>query len=189
MRKFIQILIGVYLSSPNPKMADKRNYFMGFEIGKAARERKEAKEGLANKFYDRADEIDDDISEEQSKNPFESAAAKSAMKRTSRGAKQYEQRTANQLGAGASAEALISAQGKGSEAIGEAAGNIATGAEAQKQTNIANLNNRKSGLLGTAAGFESGAIDEIGQGWKDFFGYVESVGKLAGGVGSVASVL
>lgn len=79
-----------------------------------------------------------------SMNPFQSAAAKSAMAKASQNANQMKNRMLNSMGAGASPESVIAASGETNQALGAAAGQIATGAEANKNTQLNALRSLKS---------------------------------------------
>lgn len=148
--------------------------------------RRKEKAELADTFTGRAADVEGDIKQVQAVNPFESAAAKSAMKRASRGAKAMQTRTLNVLGAGASPEALIAAQGATGEALGSAAGQIATGAEAMKGREVSELRRLKAGYEGQAAGIKQSSIEERGSGWRDAFSLLDTV---AGGVGGAISAI
>jgi len=132
----------------------------------------------------RAEKMDAEIAAERVRNPFESAAAKSAMAESSRKAKQIQQRYANMLGANNNPEALIAAQSATQEAIGSTAGDIATGAEAQKQNNINAIERRKLLTYGQSDQQQQASINQIGSGWKDFMGTLTSLGSSFGNVGT-----
>ena len=154
-----------------------------------SRKRRKAQNKLAGRYFDKADELGNEISSEKSKDPFQSAGAKSTMAKASRNAKQMQQRTLNTLGAGASPEALIAQQGKTAQAQGSAAGQIATGAEAQKQANISNLRSQQASYESQAAGIKSNAINERGKGWNEFLNNSGEVGDVGSGIGASLSTL
>ena len=140
---------------------------------------------LSEKTEARAGEVDAEIAAERIKNPFESAAAKSAMAQSVRKSRQIQQRYANMLGAGTNPEALVAAQGATQDAIAGTAGDIATGAEALKSANINTLQNRKMAYQNQAAQQEQASINEIGSGWKDFFTMTSQIGSTVGNLSKV----
>ncbi|MCK5614716.1 hypothetical protein KAR91_73320 [Candidatus Pacearchaeota archaeon] len=145
--------------------------------------RRKGKEGIAGEFKAMAAGTQAELDVLKTQNPFESAAAKSAMTKASRGAKQMETRMFNTMGAGATPEALIAAQGATSEALGSTAGTIATGAEAlklQKETQLRGLKESQMGMYGNIA---LSAEEERGSGWNTLFQGISSLGQLASGVG------
>lgn len=152
-----------------------------------SRKRRKEKDKLSEKIEGFAEGIDDDISEAQSKNPFESAGAKLAMTKASQNASQMHNRLLNTMGANASPEAMLAAQGSLNQATGSAAGQIAAGSEANKAQEIARLRGLQAGFRQQSAGVKQSSIDERGSGWKDFFTAVEqigtAVGNATGGVG------
>ena len=125
--------------------------------------------------------------------PFQTASAKSAMKEASRRAQQYEQRYANMMGANVNPEAMIASKQATQEAVAGTAGNIAVGAEAQKAAGLARLRGERAGQLLSSAQLKSRKIEELGQGWRDFFqilmpaigGTAEGLGTGMQGAGSV----
>lgn len=145
-----------------------------------SRKRRKAKEKLADQVREQAVETEADIQELQTRDPFQSAAAKSALKTASQQAKQQQQRALNVLGTGASPEAIVAATGKAQAGIGEAAGEIATGAEATKAAQLQQLEARKAGQQTQATQIQQSAVDEIGSGWRDF--YATFFNPLAGGI-------
>jgi hypothetical protein len=165
----------VYFSSADP------NLF-------GSRKRRKGKEAIAGEFKAMAGDTQAEIEALKTKDPFQSAAAKGAMARTARGAKEMQTRLFNVMGAGASPEALISAQGKTTEALGATAGQIATGAEAQKTAELAQLRGEKMGAMGTYAGIKKSAEEERGSGWTSLFEGISALGDLASGVGQAAGV-
>lgn len=173
-------LINTFFSSATP------NLF-------GSKKRRKEREDLSESFKTYASETQKEIDELKSKNPFESAAAKSAMAESSRKAKQIQQRFANTMGGNINPETLIASQQASQEAIAETAGDIATGSEANKAAQLAQLRGEKAAQLGQSAMIKQSAIDERGQGWKDFFGAFESVtsslGNLSSGAGAAVGAL
>ena len=153
-----------------------------------SRKRRKEKEGLAKEMRADADRTQEEIDLLKSENPFESAAAKSAMATSARNSKQMAQRYANMMGANASPEAMIAAQGATQGAVAGAAGQIAVGAEANKANQIAQLRGEKNAQLGQSYQTQQSAIDERGSGWTTFFSGLSSLGGLASGVGQVGSL-
>jgi hypothetical protein len=174
--KVIDLIIKAFFTSATP------NLF-------GSKKRREAKEKLAGSFREAAGGTQEEIERLKTLNPFESAAAKSAMAESSRKAKQTQQRFANIMGGNVNPEAMVAAQQATQEAVAGTAGDIATGAEANKAAQLAQLRGEKTQQLGQAAGIEMAAIDEQGQGWKDFFGAMESVGNLASAAGGVIGAI
>jgi hypothetical protein len=154
-----------------------------------SRKRREGKSAIANEFKTMASETQREIDILKSENPFESAGAKSAMARTKRNVKQMQTRMFNTMGAGATPEAIIAAQGTATEAIGGAAGEIAVGAEAQKANELAQLRGEKMGEMGTYAGIKKSAEEERGSGWNTLFQGISSLGGLATGFGGAAGAV
>jgi hypothetical protein len=161
----------VYLSSADP------NLFGSVK-------RRKGKASIAGEFKSMAGDTQAEIEAIKSKDPFQSAAAKGAMTRTARGAKQMQTRMLNVMGAGATPEALVASQGAVGEALGGAAGQIAVGAEAQKAQELARLRSEKMGQMGTYAGIKTSAEEERGSGWRDLFQGIDALGGLATGIGT-----
>lgn len=153
-----------------------------------SKKRRKAKSSIASEFKTMAGETSDKLKELETQNPFETAAAKSAMTSARRGAKEMETRMLNVLGNQATPEAIIAAQGKTQEALGSAAGQIAVGAEAQKKTEEARLRGEQMGQMGTYAGIKSASEDERGSGWNTLFQGIDSLGNVASGVGQAVGV-
>ena len=152
-----------------------------------SRKRRKAKSRLANEFKGMAAETQSEIDILKSVNPFESAAAKSAMATSARQAKQISTRYANMMGGQASPEALVAAQGATQEAVAGTAGQIAVGAEANKEAKLARLRGEKAAQLGQYAGTKQSSIDERGSGWTAFMGTLDTIGGLAEAGGSLAT--
>lgn len=153
-----------------------------------SRKRRKEKAKLAKEFKGFATEAQRDIDVLKATNPFESAAAKSAMATSARKAKQMQQRYANILGGQATPESLIAAQGATQEAIGATAGDIATGAEALRAGEVAQLRSEKAGYRGQYGQMKKSSIEERGSGWRDFFQTVlPAVGGMMEGGGSAMS--
>jgi hypothetical protein len=111
------------------------------------------------------------------------------MAEASRKAKQTQQRFSNIMGGNINPEAIVASQQATQEAVAGTAGDIATGAEANKAAQLAQLRGEKTQQLGQAAGIQMSAIDEYGQGWKDFLSNLEAgtsaIGNLTEGAGAV----
>ena len=148
--------------------------------------RRKEKAGLADEFKSLSDNTQNEIDALQASNPFDSAGAKSAMKKATRTARQYQTRAANMMGGNASAEAIVASQQAATEGIGAAAGGIATGAEANKNNQVNALRGLQQNQMGSYGAIKTSSIDERGSGWKDFFSSLESVGQLASGIGQAA---
>jgi len=148
-----------------------------------SKKRKSQKEDISNDFKGYADDTQQEINKTESLNPFESAAAKSAMAKASRNARQMQTRNLNALGAGASPEALLASQENVNQAMGSAAGSIAAGADNTRNAQLNSLRNLQAGQRGTAAQYENAAADEIGKGWNTLFQTIGAIGGVASGVG------
>ena len=144
------------------------------------------KKRLGQEFKSMAGDTQAEIEAVKSRDPFQSAGAKSAMARTSRGAKQMQTRMLNVMGAGATPEALVTATGAVGEAEAATAGQIAVGAEAQKTAELAQLRGEKMGQMGQYAGIKTSAVEERGSGWSTLFQGIDALGNLATGVGQAA---
>ena len=164
------ILNCVYFSSADP------NLF-------GSKKRREGKANIAGEFKSMAGETQKEIDELKTQNPFESAAAKSAMTKASRNAKQMQKRMFNTMGAGASPEAIIGAQGAMNEAVGATTGAIAVGAEAHKKQELAQLRGEKAGQMGAYGQMQSSSEDERGSGWQTLFQGIDALGSVASGIG------
>lgn len=151
-----------------------------------SRKRRKEKEKLSQELKGYADETQSEIDVLKSQNPFESAAAKSAMAESSRKSKQMAQRFSNTMGANATPESIIAGQQATQEAVAGTAGDIAVGSEALKQSQLNQLQNLKAGQLGQAAGVQQSAIDERGSGWNTLFQGLEAVGGIMEGVGAIS---
>ena len=178
--KFLTLIFQVFYST----------YFSGADPNLfGSRKRRRDKQNIANEFKSLADETQGNIDMFKTQNPFETAAAKSAMARVSRNAKEMQTRLLNTLGTNASPEAVIASQGAANEATGSAAGQIAVGAEALKQNQIANEERLKTSQLGMYGQMGSAAADERGSGWSTLFQGIDALGKLASGGGQAASAI
>ena len=171
-----RVLVNTYFSSADPNLFGSMN-------------RRKAKNNIANEYKAMATGTQKEIDLLKSENPFESAGAKAAMTRASMGARQMQNRMFNTMGTGATAEAIVGAQGSASQALGNATGQIAAGAEANKINQISNLRGDKTQQMGMYGNQSNEATDEIGSGWKSAFDAIESVGKLASGVGQGVGAL
>ena len=147
-----------------------------------SRKRIKQTSALANEFKTAANETQREIDMLKSANPFESAAAKSAMATASQNSKQFYNRAMNQLGANASPEAIVAAQGAATAGQSGAAGSIAVGAEANKLNEINALRGLKENQMKTYGATKQSSINQIGTGWKDFFSSLDSIGDLASAV-------
>lgn len=141
---------------------------------------------IANEFDALADQTQKEIDVLKSQNPFETAAAKSAMAKASQNAQSFYNRGLNVMGANASPEAIVAAQGEAGQAVAGAAGNIAVGAEANRnqQTNV--LRNLQQQEMGTAANIKIGAVDTA---WDNFFKTLDVASKFASAGGQAASTV
>jgi len=154
-----------------------------------SRKRRKEKTRLANEFKGMAADTQGEIDTLKTQNPFETAAAKSAMAASGRKAKQIQKRYMNLLGGNSNPEALVAAQGATQEAVSGTAGDIAVGSEALKQQQLAQLRGEKAAQLGQYSGVKQSAIDERGSGWSGFFNSLESIGKFAQGAGAVMGAI
>ena len=137
---------------------------------------------IASEFDALADQSKNEIEALKAQNPFETAAAKSAMAKASLGAQNYYSRAMNTMGANASPEAQIAAQGQAGQTLGSAAGEIAVGAEANKTNQLNALKSLQQQQMSTSAGIKTQAID---QAWENMFKAVNT----ASGAGQAAGTL
>lgn len=137
-----------------------------------SRKRRKEKERLAGEAKAYAAETQEEIDALKVQNPFESAAAKSAMAASQRKARQTQQRFANMMGGNSNPEALVAAQGATQEAVAGTAGDIAVGAEAMKKQEIGQLRAEKAAYRGQSQALSQAAANERGAGWKDFFSMI-----------------
>lgn len=172
--KFIRIIfaafINAYMPSADPNL---------FGIKSRSKQFRE----LSDESKASADKVQSEIDALKSENPFESAAAKSAMAKASSTAKQMQTRMLNAMGGNTNPEAMVAVQGNTNEALGSAAGKIATGAEALKKQETNRLRGLKLGYESQASGLKQNAISEQGSGWRNFISYVSNPlsGALKGG--------
>ncbi len=148
-----------------------------------SRHREIEKKRIGQEFKEMAGDTQAEIEALKTRDPFQSAGAKSAMARTARNVKQMQTRMFNVMGAGATPEAMVAAQGAAGEAIGGAAGEIAVGAEAQKSAELARLRGEKMGAMGTYAGIKKSAVEEKGTGWTTLFQGIDTLANLIGAAG------
>jgi len=141
---------------------------------------------IASEFDALADQSKNEIEALKAQNPFETAAAKSAMAKASLGAQNYYSRAMNTMGANASPEAQIAAQGQAGQTLGSAAGEIAVGSEANKTAQINALKTLQQNQMATAAGIKTQAID---QAWQNMFKAVDTAGGVMSGAGQAAGTL
>jgi len=206
LRNIVSSVVRVLFTSADPNLFGIGGFVGDLLDGGEAKRDKAAKK-LSAKQRGYAKESQLAIDAARSRNPFETAAAKSAMATASRKAKQMEQRYANMLGGNASPEAIIAAQGATQGAIAGAAGTISSGAENIKENEIARLRSEKQRYRGSASSTEQGRIGNIGSGWQHFFenikplmgqsmeaggallkdGGAASAGGAAGGAGGAAA--
>lgn len=176
-RFILKVIENTYFSSADPNL-----------FGSIAR--RKGKENIASQYKDMAKGTQADIDQIKAENPFESAGAKAAMAKASYGAKQMQNRMFNAMGSnGTTPEAIITAQGATNEALGSAAGQIAVGAEANKQNQINNLQGLKTHQMGMYGNMSASAESERGSGWSTLFQGIDTIGKLASGVGQAAGAL
>lgn len=177
IRLIFKVLINTYFVSADPNLFGATN-------------KRKASYRLADEYKKEASDTQGLIDQARVANPFESAGAKAAMAQASRGAKQMENRLLNTMGAnGSTPEALIAAQGATGEALGSAAGSIATGAEANKINEINNLESLKASQMGQYGSNKNQGIAQMGGGWKTAFEGINAVGNLASGIGGAAKAL
>lgn len=160
----IAIIQTVFLSSANPNFFGSR------------RSRK-----LEDAFQNDWKETQKNIETIGAMNPFQSAAAKSAMTKASNNAQQMQNKILNTMGAGASPEAIVAAGGEVQQAVGSAAGEIAAGAEANKNSQLMALKGLKSQQMGQ----QSQQITNTAQANAMT---LEAFGKLLEGAGGVGSL-
>lgn len=141
---------------------------------------------IASEFDALADQSKNEIEALKAQNPFETVAAKSAMAKASLGAQNYYSRAMNTMGANASPEAQIAAQGQAGQTLGSAAGEIAVGSEANKTAQINALKTLQQNQMATAAGIKIQAID---QAWENMFKAVDTAGGVMSGAGQAAGTL
>lgn len=166
----LRIIVNAYFTSADP------NLFGSIK-------RREGKQNIANEYKAMATGTQAEIDQIKAENPFESAGAKAAMAKASLGARQMQTRMLNTMGAGASPEAVIAAQGATNEALGSAAGQIAVGAEANKTNRISNLQQQKTQQMGMYGSMGASAENERGSGWNTLFQGIDALGKAASGIG------
>lgn len=140
---------------------------------------------IASEFDALVDQNQNDIDQLKTQNPFETAASKAAMLKASQNAQQFYNRSMNTMGANASPEAMVAAQGQASDATAAAAGAIAVGAEANRNQQVNALNALKQQAMGTSANIKINAID---QGWDNFFKGLNFVGQGMEGGAQIASL-
>lgn len=132
MKTIIAVLQSVFSSSAD------RNFFG------SRRSRK-----LEDAFQNDWKSTQNDIESLSTMNPFQSAAAKSAMAKASSNAKTMQNKVLNTMGmAGATPEAIIAAEGQAQQSVGDAAGQIAVGAEANKNAQLNALKSLKHQQMG-----------------------------------------
>lgn len=141
---------------------------------------------IASEFDALADQSRQEIDSLKSQNPFETAYAKSAMAKASQGAQGYYSRAMNSMGGNASPEAQIAAQGEAGQTIGNAAGQIAVGAEANKTNQLNALKSLQQQQMSTSAGIKTQAIDAA---WDNMFKTVDAAGGVMSGAGQAAGTL
>jgi hypothetical protein len=145
-----------------------------------------AKFKIASEFDALAKQSQNDIDTLKTQNPFETAAAKSAMVRASQNAQNFYNRGMNVMGANASPEAMVAAQGQASDAVAGAAGNIATGAEENRNNQLMRLKLLNQQQMGASADIKINAINSE---WDDFFKGIDAISGAASGGGQAAGSL
>jgi len=148
-------------------------------FGAVNKRKKLQKLGLQS--LDNANATQNEIDILKSENPFESAAAKSAMAKASRTSRQMQTRLLNTMGTQASPEALVAAQGSLNEGIGGAAGEIAAGAESNKNQQLNALRGLKEGQFGQYQNQYAAGEMQRGTGALQT---IDSIGKLASAASS-----
>ena len=180
MRLFLlilKVLVNTYFSSADP------NLFGSVK-------RRKGKMNIANEFKGLATDTQGEINQIKAENPFESAAAKAAMAKASLGARQMQTRMLNAMGSGgATPEAEVAMQGATNQALGSAAGEIAVGAETNKNNRIDNLQSLKTHQMGMYGNTAASAENERGSGWSTLFQGIQALGSLTSGVGQAAGAL
>ena len=174
--KILRILVSAFINAYKPS-ADP-NLF-------GSKKRIKSMYKTAEVFTKEAAGTQGDIDKLESENPFESAGAKSAMAKASRTANQMQTRLLNTMGGNASPEALIAAQGNLNEGIGGAAGEIAAGAEQNKNRQSMYLKGLKSSQQGQYGQHANNAASQYGSGWNTLFQGIDSLGGVLEGVGGV----
>jgi hypothetical protein len=175
---FFRVIINTFFLSATP------NLF-------GSKRRREEKLGYGESLTKQASETQKEIDLLKVQNPFESAAAKSAMAESTRRARQTQQRFANVMGGDTNPEALVAAQQATQEAVAGTAGDIAVGAEAQKKAEIAQLRGIKAQKQGQSIQARLASTDEWGAGWRDLFSGIGGLtpmvsGSMQGGSAAVA---
>lgn len=171
-----RVIVVAYFSSADPNL-----------FGSASR--RKGKQSIADEYKAMATGTQSDIDKIKAENPFESAGAKAAMAKASSGAKQMQTRMLNTMSAGATPEAVIAAQGATNEAIGSAAGEIAAGAEANKDNKINSLQHQKTQQMGMYGNMGASAESERGSGWNTLFQGIGALGSIASGGGQAAGAI
>lgn len=145
---------------------------------------------VAGEYEAMAEQTKNEINAIKSQNPFDTAASKSAMTEIAKNARQFYNRNMNTMGAGATPEAMVAAQGASQAAVASGAGQIAASAEAQRNQQVDSLRSlqqRQSELAGSAR------IDATKTAWSNFFNSIGASGQIAQGIGQgvegVAKVL
>ncbi len=169
-----RVLVNTYFSSADPNLFGSKSRRVG-------------KQNIANEYKAMATGTQAEIDKVKAENPFESGGSRAAMANASRGAKAMETRMFNTMGAGATPEAIIAAQGAATEALGSAAGQIAVGAEANQENKINNLEGRKMQQIGMYGQQSNAAEAERGSGWNTLFQGISALGSVASGVGQAKS--
>lgn len=169
--KILRFILSAFINAYKPS-ADP-NLFGSKKLDKVA--------GLAR---GRANDTQADITKLENENPFESAGAKAAMAKASRTATQMSTRLLNTMGGNASPEAMIAAQGNLNQGIGAAAGEIAAGAEQNRDRQTMMLKGLKEQQMGEYGRQKANAVNAKMQGWGTLF---DGIGKLTEGAGVVTN--
>lgn len=172
--KFIKIIFAAFINAYMPS-ADP-NLF-------GSNDRREGYDKLAEEYKVEANKTQAEIDALKSENPFESAAAKSAMTKAKQTSTQMYNRLGNMMGGNASSEALVAAQGNLNQGIGSAAGQIATGAEANKNNQLNVLAERKRQFMSSYGSARSGAQEQKGSGAEQLFDQFDSISSAGPQIG------
>lgn len=122
----------------------------------------------------------DSIDNLNSMNPFQGAAAKSAMTKASQNAKELQTKLLNSMGASASPEAVIASAGEVNKGVGAAAGEIAAGAEANKASQLNTLKGLKAQQMGMHSQQITNTAQANAQSMEAFARLLEGAGNIAG---------
>lgn len=130
----------------------------------------------------------DSIDSLNTMNPFQGAAAKSAMTKASQNAKEMQNKILNTMGAAASPEAIIASAGEVNKGVGAAAGEIAAGAEANKNAQLNALKGLKTQQMGMHSQQITNTAQANAQSIEAFARLLEGAGGVAGAFMGVPKV-